>query len=207
MIVFDIEQRSEAWHQARAGRVTGTRFKSLMAKETTQTFKDLAYDMAAEIITGKTEEGYVSEVMQKGIDTEPIARAEYIATIGVDVIEAGFVIPDEGTKYHEWVGISPDGLIGDDGLLEIKCPMGKTHLKYLDAGKLPAEYRYQVQGQLFVTGRKYCDFMSYVDDMNPFIIRVYPDKEVFEEYEKRLDGVIEKVTEILNNYKNYNIYE
>jgi putative phage-type endonuclease len=207
MIIFDIEQRSEAWHAARAGRVTGTRFKSLMAKETTQTYRDLAYDLAAEIITGKTEEGYVSEAMQNGIDTEPIARAEYIATVGVDVVEAGFVILGEGAKYYDWIGVSPDGLIGEDGLLEIKCPLPKTHLKYIDAGRLPAEYRYQAQGQLFVTGRAYCDFMSFVEGMQPFILRVYPDNELFAEYERRLDILISEVKSILEKYNTYNIYE
>ena len=207
MIIFDIEQRSEAWFEARAGRVTGTRFKLLMAKETTKTYQDLIYDMAAEIITGKIESGYVSEAMQAGIDTEPIARDEYVITTETKVVDAGFVIPDEDNKYHDWIGVSPDGLIGKDGLLEIKCPMPKTHLKYITAGKLPTEYRYQVQGQMFVTACKYCDFMSYSEGMQPFIIRVYPDKDLFAEFEKRLDALIPAVKEVTKKYDTYNIYE
>ena len=76
-------------------------------------------------------------------------------------------------------------------------------MNYLLANKLPSEYRHQVQGQLFVTGLEYCDFMSYVEGMKPFIIRVYPDLELFKEYEKRLDILIEQVNEQLINYNQY----
>lgn len=202
MIILNIDQRSEAWYEARCGRVTGTRFSELVAGESTKTYKNLVSDLACEIITRRQEESYVSAAMENGIETEPIARAEYEILTGVKVAEAGFIIPDEDHKYHDWIGVSPDGLT-PDGMIEIKCPMMRTHIEYIEVGKLPSEYRYQVQGQLFVTGLPYCDFMSYVEDMKPFIIRVYPDTMLFAEFEMRLDKLINDVTEKLNKYQNY----
>lgn len=203
MITYNIEQRSEAWHEARCGRVTGTRFKNLVSKETTDSYKDLVTNIACEIITGAAEETYVSPAMQYGIDTEPEARREYETITDVTVTQAGFVIPDEEHKYHNWIGISPDGLLPDDGILEIKCPLASTHFEYIERGVLPSEYRYQVQGQLFVTGFKYCHFMSYVPGMKPFIIEVLPDAELFELFNQRLDKLIIEVQEKLTKYQNY----
>ena len=203
MITYNIEQRSEAWHEARCGRVTGTRFKNLVSKETTDSYKDLVTNIACEIITGAAEETYVSPAMQYGIDTEPEARREYETITDVTVTQAGFVIPDEEHKYHNWIGISPDGLLPDDGILEIKCPLARTHFEYIERGVLPSEYRYQVHGQLFVTGFKYCHFMSYVPGMKPFIIEVLPDAELFELFNQRLDKLIIEVQEKLTKYQNY----
>jgi len=202
MIILNIEQRSEAWYDARCGRVTGTRFGDLVAGESTKTYKSLISDIACEIITGRQETGYVNAAMEHGIETEPEARAEYETVIGTKVTEAGFIMRDEIDKYHDWVGISPDGLT-PDGMIEIKCPLMRTHLEYIEGGKMPTDYRYQVQGQLFVTGLPYCDFVSYVEGMKPFIIRVFPDEELFTEFEKRLDKLIIDVTEKLNKYHKY----
>jgi putative phage-type endonuclease len=203
MIILNIEQQSEAWHEARCGLVTGTRFKSLVAKETTDAYKDLLTNIACEIITGRAEETYSNALMEYGLETEPEARKEYETYFGVEVKTAGFIIPDEEHKYHYWIGISPDGLLPEEGMIEIKCPLMRTHFEYIEANKLPAEYRYQVQGQLFVTGFAYCDFMSYVPGMKPFIIRVYPDTELFKEFELRLDKLIGEVKAKIEVYKKY----
>jgi hypothetical protein len=159
------------------------------------------------MITGKMEETYSNAIMEYGIETEPEARKVYEILFEIEVMTAGFIMPDEDTKYHEWVGISPDGLLPEEGILEIKCPLMRTHLEYIEANKLPSEYRYQVQGELFVTGLKYCDFMSYVPGMKSFIIRVFPDLELFAEFERRLDVLIQQVEQKLLNYKNYNYDE
>jgi len=203
MIIYDIEQRSEAWHEARCGRVTGTRFKNLMSKETTDSYKDLLTNIACEIITGRAEETYINTVMEAGIEKEPEARREYEVSFGVEIKQAGFIIPDELEPYHSWVGISPDGLTPDDGMIEIKCPLARTHFEYIESGKLPAEYRYQVQGQLFVTGLNYCDFVSYAEGMKLFVVRVLPDLELFKEFEMRLDKLIVQVLEKINMYHKY----
>ena len=207
MIIHNIEQGSEAWFAIKAGKVTGTRFKALVAGESTTTYKDLVTNLTCEIITGRMEETYSNAAMQNGIDTEPLARTEYETEFDINVDTIGFISPDEDNKYAEWIGISPDGLFPTDqpyfGLLEIKCPLMRTHMNYLLANKLPSEYKHQVQGQLFVTELPYCDFMSYVPGMKPFIIRVLPDEELFKEYEKRLDILIEQVNKQLINYNQY----
>lgn len=202
MIIHNIEQHSEAWHYLRCGRVTGTRFKSLMAGETTATYKDLITQLACEIITGQQEDAYVSADMERGTMLEPVAREAYEMEFGQEVKQIGFITPDD-SEFADWVGISPDGMLQDGGLLEIKCPKYKTHLEYIEADKLPSEYRYQVQGQLFVTEAPYCDFMSYAVNMKPFIIRVYPDTELFSQFEIRLRKLIEEVQTKLKIYQNY----
>jgi putative phage-type endonuclease len=177
-----------------------------MAKETTDSYKDLITNIACEIITGRMEETYSNAQMEYGIETEPEARVEYESITESEIKTVGFIKPDEDHKYHDWIGVSPDGIL-EDSMIEIKCPLMRTHLEYIEGKKLPAEYRYQVQGQLFVTGFKHCDFISYCKGMKPFIIRVYPDAELFIEFERRLDVLIEQVKQKLLTYQNYNQYE
>jgi putative phage-type endonuclease len=203
MIYLNCEQGSEAWFEARCGRVTGTHFKELVAGETTDTYKKLVTNLACEIITKRKEETYSNANMEYGIETEPIARIIYEDLFDVKVETIGFIQPDEDHKYHEWIGVSPDGLIPDDGILEIKCPLMRTHFEYIEANKLPTEYKYQVQGQLFVSGRSYCHFMSFVEGMKPFVIPIYPDLELFKEFEKRLDLLIPQVQNKLLTYTKY----
>jgi len=208
MIIHNIEQGSEAWFSNRCGKITGTRFASLMMAESTKGFKDLVINLACEIITGKAEETHSNAIMEAGIETEPIARDEYESIFDIAVTQCGFITPDEDHKYFDWIGVSPDGIIPDlNGMIEIKCPLMKTHFEYLSQNRLPPEYEYQVQGQLFVTGFDYCDFMSYVKGMKAFIIRVYPDNELFKEFEIKLDKIILQVKEKLLIYEKYDIYE
>jgi putative phage-type endonuclease len=207
MIVHNIEQRSEAWYSVKCGLVTSTRFKSLVAKETTDAYKDLVTNIACEIITGKMEEGYSNAMMEYGIEMEPKARIEYEDIVDCEVKTVGFITRNEGDKYYEWIGDSPDGLLPEDGVLEIKCPLARTHMEYIERNELPSEYRHQVQGHLFVTGLKYCDFVSYFPGMKLFVFRVYPDINQFHDYEDRLDKLIKDVEMKLAMYNNYSIYE
>ena len=207
MIIHNIQQRSEAWYSAKCGLVTSTRFKSLCAKETTDAYRDLVTNIACEIITGKMEETYSNALMEQALELEPEARIEYEILMDTKIKTVGFITPDEDNKYHGWIGDSPDGLIDNEGVLEIKCPLARTHFEYIEANKLPVEYRHQVQGHLFVTGFEYCDFMSFVPGMKAFITRVLPDQELFAEFETRLDKLMIQVLEKLETYSKYNIYE
>jgi hypothetical protein len=105
MIIYNCEQGSEAWFAARCGRVTGTRFKELMSGETTDTYKKLISNIVCELITGKIEETYSNANMEHGIETEPIARIEYESIFDIEVKQVGFIIPDEGHKYHDLIEI------------------------------------------------------------------------------------------------------
>jgi len=166
-----MEQRSQEWFSARCGRFTGSRFAALMAGEETQTFKDLLKDVAWERLTGQTDEGFTSAAMQHGIDTEAEARDWYSFECGVVVREFGFIVH----PTIDCVGISPDGLVDPSGLVEIKCPQPRAHIETMVKRKLPSKYRWQVQGQLWVTGREWLDFVSYHPATGGVIVRVEPD--------------------------------
>ncbi len=202
MIKINITQGSDAWHDERRGRFTGIRMKGLQSKKTTASYQDSIMDVVGEILSGETEENYVNADMQRGTDLEPFARGEYEELYGIEVEEVGFCLPDD-ELLAEWVGISPDGILPDSGLIEIKCPKLKTHLKYLEANRVPNEYKWQVQSQLWVTGAPYCDFMSYYPGMKPFIIRVEPDPVMFEAIDMEVRIAIQAVKDKIELYKQY----
>jgi putative phage-type endonuclease len=174
--IFDnMEQRSEAWYAARCGIVTA----SVVGKLLTPTLKVADNDtsraitavLAAERITGWTEDTPMSSDMWRGVEHEPIARDIY-SRHHAEAIETGFMVRREFT----WtLGYSPDGLVGDDGLLEIKCPRAKTHLNTILADQVPPMYMPQLQAGLLVSGRDWIDFVSFVGGMRLYTKRVYPD--------------------------------
>ena len=201
MIKIQVEQGSEAWHSLRLGRFTASKFKSLMSGETTEGYKDVILDVVGEILSGEAEDSYSSPDMIRGTELEPEARAYFEHSKEVEVEQVGFCLPDD-EELAEWVGVSPDGILPDGGLLEIKCPKLKTHLKYLEAGRLPNEYKWQVQGQLLVTGAPYCVFISYYPDFPAFELRVEPDAEMHQQLMARFRVAIGVAKEKLEFYRN-----
>lgn len=195
---YNVEQGSEAWFDLRVGRITASKFSDLMAGESTKTYKDLIYNTAGEIIAGTKEESYSNAIMERGVELEPEARLLYEEVCSVMVDQVGFVTHDE--IHPEYIGVSPDGMIDGGGLIEIKCPIMKTHIGYLDADKLPTIYKWQVQGQLLVTGEPFCDFMSYYPGIRPLIVRVEPDKEMHEQLLERIEITVKQIKEIVNRF-------
>lgn len=182
-----IDQRSEEWFSLRAGKFTGSRFADLMArtKSGPSAVRDnLIATLAVERITGTCVETYSNAAMQRGTELEPEARAAYEAHIGDLVLEVAWV-QHPGLNF---VGVSPDGLVGEDGLLEVKCPSAMAkHLGALRSGQHAVEYKWQLQGQMFVTGRQWVDAVSYDPrwpaDMRLAITRVCRDEKAIEELE------------------------
>ena len=173
---IDCIQRSEEWFQARLGHVTGTGFKEVLNKKTGR--KTYMLKLLGERMTGIPAYSYHNKFMEDGIETEPLARESYEIFTNTEVVQVGFV------KSAEWVGCSPDGLIDDDGMLETKCPIPSTHCRYILDNRFPSVYRSQVQGNLWVTGRKWCDFISYVPEMQNqqlWRIRVKRDEAYIDE--------------------------
>ena len=177
------EQGSQQWLEERLGHVTGSRVSDALAK------KGIA-----------TRENYLQEsfapnaAMIRGTEQEPVARAAYEVHTGLFVSQTGFV------KHPtiEWFGASPDGLVGDDGLVEIKNPNSATHLSYRKAGQPPAKYRYQMMAQIACTGRKWCDFVSF-DSRLPeskqlFVVRFEPEQ-------KDMDAMLGQIQEFLDEVK------
>jgi hypothetical protein len=134
--------------------------------------------------------------MQRGIELEPDAANEYSLEKGVELTEIGFIT---NSKYHdEYIGISPDRLTPDNGLVEIKCPMMKTHIGYLRDGKLPNEYKWQVQGQMLISESNYCDFVSYYPNLPLFVLRVLPDEKMQTELIERLNLAVQEIKEVVS---------
>jgi putative phage-type endonuclease len=159
MKIHDMEQGSDEWLRIRMGKVTASNFATAMAKGkaggVSKTRTTLMHKLIAERLTNEPQETYRNGAMEWGTETEPAAREYYEAVNDCDVRQIGFA------EHNDYIGCSPDGLVGEDGLLEIKCPNSATHISYILADKLPSTYKAQVQGQLWVTERKWCDFVSY----------------------------------------------
>lgn len=192
MIYHNIKQNSPEWLDVRKGKFTASTFKNLFMTKTTQGYNDEIMKVVYERLTGESPENFVGDYMNRGKELEPIAKEKYMMETFNDVEESGFF------ELNEWIGCSPDGLIGNDGLIEIKCPKYSTMINYLLSGKLPSEYKYQVQGQLWVTKRLWCDFYAYHPKLKSIIVRIVPDAKIFDELFEETNIAIEKAKEILN---------
>lgn len=203
-----LEQRSPEWFAARAGKVTASKIADMLAKTKTgwgASRKNYAAQLVAERLTGTVEPSFCSPAMQWGIDTEAAAREAYCQHMLCSVAEIGFV---DHPKI-EMAGASPDGLIGDDGLVEIKCPGTATHIETLLGGSVPDKYRMQMLFQMACTGRAYCDFVSYdprlPETMRLFVQRMPRDDGAIAEIEREtvkfLTEVEETVTQLRNRYE------
>ncbi len=190
MIHHDVEQSSPAWwelHRAIASASSFDRIITPKQGKLSASCDDLIAELIAQKLTNcsMVPEGFVSKPMLNGIAMEGEARRWYEMDRNVDVIRCGFCTTDDG-RY----GASPDALCDQDGLIEIKCPLPKTHVRYLLDGELPADYRCQVMGELLVTGRAWADFVSYCPPLPPFIVRVVPD-----DFTKKLAECLEQFWE------------
>jgi len=199
MIIFDHEQRSAEWYAVRAGIPTASSFDKIITTkgEPSKQKKTYLYKLAGERITGKAEESYQNGAMQRGCDLEDEARNLYQIVMDNVVTKVGFCLSDGKAKY----GASPDGLVGERGLIEIKCPSVSTHVGYLLENKLPTDYIQQVQGELLVTGREWADFVSYYPGMKPLIIRVERDEEFLKSLQIELEIFCTELEEIVNKIK------
>ena len=184
-----MEQRTEEWHQIRSGKVTASRVADIIAKTKTgySTSRDnYLAQLVCERMTGKPAESYSNSAMQWGTDQEPFARAAYEAAKDVLVDELGFAIH----PTIDMAGASPDGLVGDFGLVEIKAPHTATHIQTLLDGTVPTKYITQMQWQMACTQRQWCDYCSFDPRMDEglqlFIKRVEYDPIYVAQLEKEV---------------------
>jgi putative phage-type endonuclease len=191
------EQRTEDWFAARLGKVTASRVADVLAKTKTGYSASRANyltQLVLERITGTKAEGYVNAAMQWGIDQEPFARAAYEASKGVLVDEVGF-IPHPTIEAS---GASPDGLVGADGMVEIKCPDSKTALEcWLSADPVESKYFSQMQWQMACAGRFWCDYVVFDPRMPAkaqlFVYRVERDDKWIKETEVEVKKFLAEV--------------
>lgn len=189
----NIIQGSPEWFDIRRGKVTASRVADVIAKTRNGWGASRANYMAqliAERLTGTTAESFSNATMQWGTDTEPQARAAYEFMQDVDVTEIGFVVHPLITAS----GASPDGLVGENGMVEIKCPNTATHIDTLLGKGIPSRYLTQMQWQIACTGREWCDFVSYnprmPERMNLFVERIAADRELARELEGHIQEFI-----------------
>lgn len=198
-----MEQRSDSWFAMRAGKITGSRFKDLMATTrsgASASRGNLIAQLAVERITGQCVPTYCNAAMQRGTDLEPEARSAYEAHAGVLVEEVAFIThPD-----YPNVGVSPDGLVGDEGMVELKCP--DSMAKHLDAirhGSHADEYRWQLQGQLWVAQRKWVDAASYdpryPENLRLAVVRVEADAKAHQELAAEVEAAEQEIQTIVND--------
>lgn len=189
MDTLDLTQGSEEWLQARAGSLGASCVHEALARTKSgwgATRANLMARLVAERLTGRPSDTYTNAAMQHGTTTEPEARAAYEFRTDVDVAQVGLI------KHPSiaWSHASPDGLVGDVGLLEIKCPSTATHIDTLLGQKVPEKYRTQMLWQLACTGRSWCDFVSYdnrmPESMRMFVARVHRDDEAIAELENNV---------------------
>jgi putative phage-type endonuclease len=190
------EQGSAGWLQERCGKVTASRIADLMARTKTgwgASRANYAAQLIAERLTDCVAPSFTNAAMQHGTETEPEARRAYEFFIDCDVHQVGF-LPHPSISM---AGASPDGLVGEDGLLELKCPLTATHIDTLLTGSIPDKYFKQMQFQMACAGRQWCDFASYdnrlPERMRLFVARVNRDDAAIAEIEAH---VIEFLAEI-----------
>lgn len=182
-----IDQRTDEWHAARLGKVTASKIADVMASgragAPSVTRANYLAQLLCERLTGRPTEGYTSEAMQHGTDNEPIAINAYEMAQDVIVTPIGFV----NHPSIEMSGASPDGLVGDEGLIEVKCPNSATHLATLKGADIDSRYMKQMQWQMACTGRAWCDFVSFdprmPDHMQLHVQHVRRDDEMIAQIE------------------------
>jgi putative phage-type endonuclease len=200
-MIETMDQRSDEWFAIRIGKVTASRVADVLAK--TKSGYSASRDnymaqLVCERLTGQKAEGFTNASMQWGTETEPLARAAYEALKDVLVDEVGFVPHPTITM----AGASPDGLVEQDGLLEIKCPNTATHIDTLLSESVPTKYYTQMQFQLACTGRKWCDFVSFdnrlPEELQLFVKRVPRDDTYIKLMEAEIVQFIAELDDKIN---------
>lgn len=198
MRIIDVEQGTPEWHAARAGRVTASRVADIMRKTKSgpaASRKNYAAELVAEILTGTVVEAFCSKEMQWGKDHEAEACSHYALAMGEEPVKVGFVIH----PTIDDAGASPDRLVADDGLAEIKCPNTATHIETILTEKIDPDYVTQMQWQMGTTGRQWCDFVSYdprlPGPMRFFSKRVERDDKIIAELEAEVVRFLAEVDE------------
>jgi hypothetical protein len=198
----ELEQGSPEWLAARCGIVTASVVGQLITPKTVKpaandTSRALAMTLTAERITGYVEPVQPNRDMERGTLSEPFARDKY-AEHYAPVDEIGFMVRDFG-GYR--IGYSPDGLVGDDGLIEIKSPRQKKHLSTILADEVPLEYMAQCQAGLLVSGREWIDFVSYCGGMPLYVTRVHPDEKWHKAILEAVTGFEESAALMIDAYE------
>lgn len=192
---YDIIQRTPEWIEIKRGKMTASNAETIIANG--KGLETYIYNLMAEYYSSAEKENYINADMQRGIDLEPEARLEFKFYTNLDVQEVGFI------EHNEFIGVSPDGLIGDDGLIEIKCPNDSIYFKLLLSNNIKPEYIAQMQMQLYITDRQYCYFVSYNPNFEKslYIKKISRDEEMIEKLKKGLERGTQLIKKIKENFR------
>ena len=200
---INVEQGSEEWHKARLGHITASHISDVMAKgkgkEESLTRYKYKIKLVVERMTGvSASDGYTNTAMEWGVEQEQFACMAYEAHQETFLNRTGFWLH----QTVDWLGVSPDRLVGDDGLVEVKCPNTSTHVQYLLNREIPTNYYNQIQCQLWVTNRAWCDFVSY-DPRLPqrkqlLIIRAIRDNQLIAQMQEEVQKFLGEVEDLIN---------
>ena len=196
MIIHNVIQGSDDWHKIRSTKFTASNFYKLFAKPETKTYQNFINEVVFARLTGELEEGYTNSYMQRGIEMESEAIMNYEFETFNKVHRCGFI------EHSEWIGCSPDGLIGEDGMIQVKCPKATTLMDYYGS-QIPKNYMYQIQGELFVSGRKWSDFYVYHPKLKPQVIRVVRDEQMITDIICLTDLAVEEAKKRIKQFKKY----
>lgn len=197
-MIHEVEQGSEWWFMLRLGRITASNFKDMFSKPNTISFQKLINNCVFEKLTNEIPESFKSEWMQRGNDLEPLAFERYQQIKEFEDVKKGPFY-----SKGEFFGASPDGVVGDKGGLEIKCPSPHVFIDYLLSNKLPSVYKWQVHGQMNVCGFDWVDFFPFHPDLKSNPIRVYRDEKIDSELELKMKEVEEIILERIEKIKQY----
>lgn len=182
-----MKQGSQDWLRVRGGKITGSRFARAMAKKSSNAYSNLVDQLVEERRVGKSlDSDFLNDAMRWGMKHEPVARSWYARRVQRTVQEIAFVPHTE----IEHVGVSPDGLVGQDGLIEIKCPQRPGFDQVLATGNMPPRYRWQVQGGLWVCERGWADFICFYPPGEGVIQRIDADQNAFDQLEDRCKEIL-----------------
>ncbi len=195
-----MEQRTAEWFQARLGKVTASNVYNIISKTAkglpTSKYEDYKIKLMTERLTGETSQSYTTSAMQWGIEHEDDALKEYAFIYDTEVTRCGFI----QHPTMEMAGASPDGFVGEDGLVEIKCPQSANHLRFFMDGNIKPEYIAQIQFQMACTGRKWCHFISYNPNfvgrstrLRMKIKRILRDEKHIEEINKAVETFLAEI--------------
>ena len=195
MKIYNFEQRTEDWYNIRKGKMSASNAETIIANG--KGLETYIYNLMAEYYSSAEKENYINADMQRGIDLEPEAKIEFQFYTGLDIKEVGCV------ELNEYILASPDGLIGDDGLIEIKCPNDSIYFKLLLSNNIKPEYIAQMQMQMYVTERQYCYFVSYNPNFEKslYIKKINRDEEMIEKLKKGLERGTQLIKEIKENFR------
>lgn len=195
MKIYNFEQRTDEWYAIRRGKMSASNAETIIANG--KGLETYIYNLMAEYYSSAEKENYINADMQRGIDLEPEARLEFEFYTNLDVQEVGFI------EHNEFIGVSPDGLIGDDGLIEIKCPNDSIYFKLLLSNNVKPEYIAQMQMQMYVTDRQYCYFVSYNPNFEKslYIKKINRDEEMIEKLKKGLERGTQLIKKIKEDFR------